>query len=79
MQISEQSRNPRGIYDTFNRDGFGAELYSEQINGQTPNIAPKSALKGCFRLRCGDWRIVFRPSGDDLFVTAIDNRRDVYE
>ena len=35
-------------------------------------------LKGCFRLRCGDWRIVFRAGGDDLFVIAIDNRRDVY-
>jgi mRNA interferase RelE/StbE len=39
----------------------------------------RKELKGCFRLRCGDWRIVFRPVGDDLIVTAIDNRRNVYE
>ena len=36
-------------------------------------------LKGCFRLRSGDWRIVFRPAGDDVLVIAIDNRRDVYD
>jgi len=36
-------------------------------------------LKGCFRLRSGDGRIVFRPAGDDVLVIAIDNRRDVYD
>lgn len=39
----------------------------------------RGELKGCFRLRCGDWRIVFRPVGDDIRVVAIDNRKDVYE
>jgi mRNA-degrading endonuclease RelE of RelBE toxin-antitoxin system len=39
----------------------------------------RGKLKGCFRLRSGDWRIVFRPVGDDVIVIAIDNRRDVYE
>jgi len=39
----------------------------------------RGSFKGCFRLRCGDWRIVFRPVRDDLIVTAIDNRKDVYE
>jgi len=34
-------------------------------------------LKGCSRLRCCDWRIVFRPVGGDLVVITIDNRRDV--
>lgn len=36
-------------------------------------------FKGCFRVRCGDWRIIFRPTGGDLVVIAVDNRRDVYE
>jgi mRNA-degrading endonuclease RelE of RelBE toxin-antitoxin system len=40
----------------------------------------RGELKGCFRVRCGDWRIVFRPRGDDsVYVLRIDNRRDVYE
>ena len=47
-----------------------------EVSGAKPL---RGSLKGCFRLRCGDWRIVFRPVGDDLIITAIDNRRDVYE
>lgn len=47
-----------------------------QVSGAKPL---RGKLKGCFRLRCGDWRIVFRPTGNDLVVIAIDNRRDVYE
>ena len=39
----------------------------------------RGKLKGCYRLRCGDWRIVFRPVGETICVTAIDNRKDVYE
>jgi mRNA-degrading endonuclease RelE of RelBE toxin-antitoxin system len=47
-----------------------------QVSGAKPL---RGKLKGCFRLRCGDWRIVFRPVGDNLVVIAIDNRRDVYD
>lgn len=38
----------------------------------------RGALKGNWRLRTGDWRIVFRVEGDAVRVWAIDNRRDVY-
>jgi mRNA interferase RelE/StbE len=47
-----------------------------QVSGAKPL---REKLKGCFRLRCGDWRIVFRPTGSDVIVIAIDNRKDVYE
>jgi mRNA interferase RelE/StbE len=47
-----------------------------QVSGAKPL---RGNLKGCFRLRCGDWRLVFRPVGGDLVVIAIDNRRDVYD
>lgn len=40
----------------------------------------RGELKRCFRIRCGDWRIIFRPRSDDsIYVLRIDNRRDVYE
>ena len=39
----------------------------------------RGELAGSYRIRCGDWRVVFRPGGQDVIVTAIDNRRDVYE
>ncbi len=38
----------------------------------------RGSLKGNWRLRTGDWRIVFRVTGDVVQVWAIDNRRDVY-
>jgi len=36
-------------------------------------------LRGCFRIRVGDWRVLFRPNGPVISVFRIDNRRDVYE
>ena len=39
----------------------------------------RGRLKGCFRLRTGDWRVIVRPRADDVWVVAVDNRRDVYE
>lgn len=47
-----------------------------KISGAKPL---RENLTGCFRLRCGEWRLVFRPIGDDLVVIAVDNRRDVYD
>ena len=49
-----------------------------------PNVSGAKPLrgefKGCFRIRCGDWRVVFRPRGEDsIYVLRVDNRRDVYE
>ena len=35
--------------------------------------------QGHFRIRSGDWRIIFRPSGDVVWIVRIDNRKDVYE
>ena len=36
-------------------------------------------LKGYRRLRVGDWRIVYRIEGENVIVSAIALRRDVYE
>lgn len=39
----------------------------------------RKSLKGLFRIRTGDWRIVIKPVGHVVWVVRIDNRRDVYE
>jgi mRNA-degrading endonuclease RelE of RelBE toxin-antitoxin system len=39
----------------------------------------RGTLKGHFRIRTGDWRIVIWPAGADVGVARIDNRKDVYE
>jgi hypothetical protein len=46
-----------------------------------PHVSGAKPLRGKLKscLHCGDWRIVFRPTGDDLVVIAIDNRRNVYD
>jgi mRNA-degrading endonuclease RelE of RelBE toxin-antitoxin system len=36
-------------------------------------------LRGCFRVRTGDWRVIIRPRGETVWVIAVDNRKDVYE
>jgi mRNA interferase RelE/StbE len=36
-------------------------------------------LKGAFRIRTGDYRVLFRVKGSVVLVFRIDNRRDVYE
>ena len=39
----------------------------------------KHELKGAFRVRTGDYRLLFRVRGDVVVVFRIDNRRDVYK
>ncbi len=51
--------------------------------GNWPNVSGakplRKELKGHFRIRTGDYRIVFRPEGSVVWIVGIDNRKDVYE
>ena len=38
----------------------------------------RQSLKGHRSLRVGDYRIIFRISGNDIIILKIGNRRDVY-
>lgn len=46
-----------------------------EVSGTKPL---RGELKGHFRVRSGDWRIVFHLQGDLLIIDKIDNRKDVY-
>lgn len=46
-----------------------------QVSGAKPLAGP---LAGCFRLRTGDYRILFRVSGSDVLVFRIAHRRKSY-
>ncbi|MBW2009772.1 MAG: type II toxin-antitoxin system RelE/ParE family toxin, partial [Deltaproteobacteria bacterium] len=35
-------------------------------------------LKGYWKLRVGDYRIVFKVSGDSIFIFGIIHRKDIY-
>jgi mRNA-degrading endonuclease RelE of RelBE toxin-antitoxin system len=48
-----------------------------------PNVSGAKPMrhdyKGCFRVRTGDWRLICRPVGDEIWVIRIAHRREVYE
>lgn len=46
------------------------ELYGRPLRG---------TLKGYWKLRVGDYRVVFRIAGTEAWVLGIGNRRDVYD
>jgi addiction module RelE/StbE family toxin len=37
------------------------------------------SLKGCRRLRIGDWRVIFIIEGDTVTIVKIGHRREIYE
>jgi mRNA interferase RelE/StbE len=39
----------------------------------------RHSLKGAFRMRTGDYRVLFTVSGNTIVVFRIDHRRDVYQ
>ena len=39
----------------------------------------RRTLKGYWKLRVGDYRVVFKVEGDDIIVLGIRHRRDIYE
>jgi hypothetical protein len=57
--------------------GFGQQT----LGGPTVSLNLKKLSKpaGAWRLRTGDWRSVFFPSGEDFLVAAIGLRKDIYE
>jgi mRNA interferase RelE/StbE len=60
------------------RKVFGRLVRWPAVSGAKPL---KGALKGAYRIRTGDWRVLFTVDQQARRVTVfrIDNRRDVYE
>ena len=58
------------------RDVFARLTEWPEVSGVKPL---RRELKGCFRVRVGDWRVLFRPQGNTVTIFRIDNRRVVYE
>jgi mRNA-degrading endonuclease RelE of RelBE toxin-antitoxin system len=50
---------------------------------QWPNVSGVKPLRGNwaghFRIRTGDWRVVFQPVGRDVVIVRIQNRSEVYD
>ncbi len=52
-------------------------LEDEPLN--RPDVTSMKALAGFFRLRVGDYRIIFTVEGDTVGVALVGHRKDVYE
>jgi mRNA interferase RelE/StbE len=39
----------------------------------------RKELKGYYRIRVGDFRVVFRAVGEEVWIVRIEHRKDVYE
>lgn len=39
----------------------------------------RKTLKGYWKLRVGDHRVIFKINGDEVWILAIINRKDVYD
>jgi len=39
----------------------------------------RKSLKGYWKLRIGDYRVVYKVEGNEVWILAIINRRDVYK
>jgi len=47
---------------------------------KTPNIKSLAGrFKGLFRIRCGDYRIIFSHEGEEFTVISILHRKDAYK
>lgn len=57
--------------------GFGQQALD--ASSVALNIKKLSNPPGAWRLRTGDWRSIFFPTGEDFLVAAIGLRKDIYE
>jgi len=60
------------------QDVFGRLIHWPNVSGVKPL---RGSLKGAYRIRTGDWRVLFTVDvqARRVIVFRIDNRRDVYK
>jgi mRNA interferase RelE/StbE len=52
------------------------------ISSHFESIIPEplsGELKGAYKIRVGDWRVVYTIEGDTIVIHAIGHRREIYE
>jgi mRNA interferase RelE/StbE len=56
------------------------EWFSENIGNSSP-IPLKSKLSGFYKLRIGDWRVIYEISkkAETIFIHKIGHRKDIYK
>jgi len=76
--------NEDAIRDLDRLDKPIAQRILKKINwlsGNFENITPEplsGQFKGTFKLRIGDWRVIYMVEGPTLIIQFIGHRRDIY-
>jgi len=70
---------PAGVADALAQLPLGFGQQSLETPAVSLNLKKLEKPAGAWRLRVGDWRAVFFPSGEDFLVAAIGLRKDIYE
>jgi mRNA interferase RelE/StbE len=55
------------------------EQYAEDPASQANNVIRMKGVEGCFRLRIGDWRVVFSEDAAIIAIIRIAPRGGVYD
>jgi mRNA interferase RelE/StbE len=76
--ISEAARHQlRSLEKDVRRNiGFRIEALRQDLQG---NVKKLEAANNRYRLRIGDFRVLFTLEGDAIAVYAVKNRKDAYE
>lgn len=75
--------------DVISRDmtGINRDMQERILNAIDQRLATsperyghrlRHSLKGYWKLRVGDYRLVFRISGDEVWIMGIGNRKEIY-
>jgi mRNA interferase RelE/StbE len=78
LAISEEAREQLRALPKDLRRRIGARL-SELQNGLAGDVKKLAAAEKKYRLRVGNYRVLFRLEGKQISVYAVKDRKDVYE
>jgi mRNA interferase RelE/StbE len=66
--------------DTKNLIDVKLGLLAKNPYAKNNNVKPLKDMKGCYRLRIGDWRIIYEIANQTLkiYVIMIGQRKEIY-
>jgi mRNA interferase RelE/StbE len=47
--------------------------------GNITSAEPLTGYKNIFRIRVGDYRVVYKKTGEELYIVLIEHRKEIYK
>jgi mRNA interferase RelE/StbE len=54
------------------------DAYAEAPSARHHDVVPLLGTRGMFRLRAGDWRVIFELHEDTMTIVRVHHRREAY-